>query len=47
MCMEIFSGIYHLLEVDFVTSFFHLLYSIRLRQGGKDKINWISSNWIR
>lgn len=36
--MGIFSGIYHLLEVDYVTSFFHLLYSIRLRQGGKDKI---------
>jgi hypothetical protein len=30
-------------EVDLVTSFFDLLYSIRLRQGGEDKMCWISS----
>jgi hypothetical protein len=28
-------------EVDLVSSFFHLLYSIRLRKGGEDKICWI------
>jgi hypothetical protein len=28
-------------EVDLVTSFFDLLYSIRLRHGGGDKICWI------
>jgi hypothetical protein len=30
--------------VDLVASFFELLYSIRLRQGGEDKICWIPSN---
>jgi len=30
-------------EVDLVTSFFDLLYSIRLRQDGEDKICWIPS----
>jgi hypothetical protein len=30
-------------KVDLVTSFFDLFYSIRLRQGGEDKICWTSS----
>jgi hypothetical protein len=30
-------------EVDLITSFFNLLYSLRLRQGGEDNICWIPS----
>jgi hypothetical protein len=30
-------------EVDLITSFFNLLYSLRLRRGGEGKICWIPS----
>lgn len=30
-------------EVDLVTPFFDRLYSLKLRQGGEDKICWIPS----
>jgi hypothetical protein len=30
-------------EVDLVTPFFDLLYSLKLRQGSEDKICWIPS----
>jgi hypothetical protein len=30
-------------EVDLVSSFFELLYSLRVRQGGEDRICWIPS----
>jgi hypothetical protein len=38
-----FTRLVHDWEVDLVTSFFDLLYSLRLRQGIKDKICWIHS----
>lgn len=38
-----FTRLVHDWKVDLVTSFFDLLYSLRLRQGGVDEIYWIPS----
>jgi hypothetical protein len=39
----IFTRPVHDWEVDLVSSFFELLYSLKVRQGGEDRICWIPS----
>jgi hypothetical protein len=38
-----FLKVAHNWEVNLFTSFFNLLYSIKLRQGGEDKLYWVPS----